>query len=150
MAGITRIFSIGGGGGFMGGDGPNPILAQIWQGDGSRQWFEVRYFEGDFGPMGKVETMIPAAPDSEDNLLDACIMFFPDAFKECPSFPSVEKQLEGVDRVDFDFKEGVPDGWNKLREEAREPFKMLGVWTGGELEPVQGWEKLRELMNSAT
>ncbi len=41
MAGITRIFSIGGGGGFGGSDGVNPIYAQIWQGEGNRQWFEA-------------------------------------------------------------------------------------------------------------
>ncbi|MCJ7500242.1 hypothetical protein MUP29_08295, partial [bacterium] len=59
-----------------------------------------------------------------------------------PSFGRVEKQLKDVEHLDFHFNEGVPEGWDKLREEAREPFKILGVWTGGELEPVQGWENI--------
>jgi hypothetical protein len=142
MAGFSRIFCIGDGGGFMGSDGMGTIFAQIWQGEGNRQWFEARYFEEGFGPMGKVKTMVPAGPDKEDNVLDACIVFFPDAFKECPSFGKMEKQLKEVEFVDFQFNEGVPEGWEALREEAREPFKTLGVWTGGELEPIQGWENI--------
>lgn len=142
MAGISRIYCIGGGGGFMGGDGVNPIFAQIWQGDGNRQWFEARYFKEGFGPLGKVQVMIPAAPDADDNLLDACIVFFPDAFKECSSFAAVEKQLKQVENIDFDFGENIPEGWDDLREEAREAFKILGVWTSGELEPIQGWENI--------
>ena len=142
MAGISKVYCIGGGGGFLGSDGVNPIYAQIWQGEGGRQWFEARYFKEGFGPMGKVQVMIPAAPDKDDNLLDACIVFFPDAFKECSSFVKIENQLKNVEHLDFDQKEGVPDGWDKFREEARDAFSDLGVWTGGELEPIQGWEKI--------
>ena len=92
--------------------------------------------------MGRVKTMVPLGPDMDDNILDACIVFFPDAFKECPSFTEVEKQLKEVDHLDFHLNKGIPKGWDKLREEARETFKNLGVWTGGELEPIQGWENI--------
>ena len=43
MAGYSRIYCIGGLGGFGGADGINPILLQIWVGDASRQWFEAHY-----------------------------------------------------------------------------------------------------------
>ena len=65
MAGISRIYCIGGSGGFMGSDGVSPIYAQIWQGDGNRQWFEARYFEEGFGPMGKVRVEASAKDTSQ-------------------------------------------------------------------------------------
>jgi hypothetical protein len=97
MAGISRIYWIGPGGGFMGGDGVNPILAQIWLGESDRMWFEARYFDPGFGPMGKLETVIPPGPDGNDNLLDACLAFFPAAFEKCPSYAAVLKGHEPHD-----------------------------------------------------
>ena len=44
MAGYSKIYCIGGEGGFLGSDGMNPIDFQILVGDGNRQWLEARYF----------------------------------------------------------------------------------------------------------
>lgn len=44
MAGYSKIYCIGGEGGFLGADGMNPIDFQILVGDADRQWLEVRYF----------------------------------------------------------------------------------------------------------
>ena len=58
MAGFSKIYCIGGEGGFLGSDGINPIALQIWQGEGNRMWFEVHYFDRaqffdrTFGPIG--------------------------------------------------------------------------------------------------
>lgn len=142
MAGITRIYCIGAGGEGEGGEGPNPILVQIWRGDGKRQWYEARYFMGNFSPIGKVRAMIPANPEAGDNLLDACILFFPEAFRGCPSFGAVATQLEEAEHVDFELGDNVPEGWEQLREEAREPFRILAVWTGGSMARAQGWEQV--------
>jgi hypothetical protein len=87
MSGISTIYCIGSGGGFMGGDGPNPILAQIWLGEGCRMWYEARYFEKGFGPLGQLKTLIPPEPDGPDNLLDACLAFFPKASRPARRSP---------------------------------------------------------------
>jgi hypothetical protein len=60
-------------------------------------WFEARYFDPGFGPMGKLETVIPPGPDGNDNLLDACLAFFPAAFEKCPSYAAVLKGHEPHD-----------------------------------------------------
>lgn len=45
MAGFSKIYCVGGLGGFQGADGVNPILFQILVGDASRQWLQVHYFD---------------------------------------------------------------------------------------------------------
>lgn len=136
MAGFSRIYCIGPGGGFMGGDGVNPILAQIWLGESDRMWFEARYFDDQFGPMGSLQMIIPPRPDRDDNLLDACLAFFPAAFEKCPSFPTVLEQLGDTERLDFHAEpEKVPPSWDELREEAREEFAQLGLWQA-DIEPL--------------
>ena len=44
MAGYSKIYCIGGEGGFIGVDGINPIDIQILVSDVHRQWLEVHYF----------------------------------------------------------------------------------------------------------
>jgi hypothetical protein len=134
MAGFTKIYCIGGLGGYMGADGINPMLVQIWQGDADKQWFEPHYFQNDLKPIGNVRKIIPAAPYQEDNLLDACIAFCAAAFEHCPSMPGVTKALGDTNMINF-FRDGEPQGWGQLREEARSAFKKLNIWTA-ELERV--------------
>lgn len=128
MAGYSKLYCIGSEGGFMGLDGINTMWLQIWVGDSSRQWLEARYFDAPIRPMGKVATIIPEGPDHPDSLLDACIAFFPEYFKECLSLEKVKEQVKDKDRLDFDLNEGIPDGWGQLREEAREIFKHMPVY----------------------
>jgi hypothetical protein len=52
MAGYSRIYCIGGLGGFAGADGINPMLVQIWVGDADRQWLEAHYFDPGLEPLG--------------------------------------------------------------------------------------------------
>jgi hypothetical protein len=137
MAGFSRIYCIGPGGGFMGSDGPNPIHAQIWVGESDRMWYEARYFDAGLGPMGHLRTVIPPEPYRDDNLLDACLAFFPIAFTDCPSYGSVVEELGDAERLDFNLEPGkVPPSWNKLREEAREEFARLGLWQA-DIAPLQ-------------
>lgn len=135
MAVFTKIYCIGGGSYWH--EGLNPILAQIWLGESSRMWYEGHYFHDDFGPLGRLKVIVPPEPDREDNLLDACIAFFPKAFEECPSYAEVLEQLGDAERLDFHMDpEGVPEAWANLREEAREEYLQLGLWEAG-LEPVE-------------
>lgn len=119
MAGFSRIYCIGGEGGFGGADGINPMVLQIWVGDADRRWLEAHAFGTGISSLGAVRVVIPAAPEDPDMLLDALIMFYPQHFDGCPSLPAVREQLSGTTRVDFNLGENVPEGWAELREEAR-------------------------------
>jgi hypothetical protein len=129
MAGYSRLYVIGGLGGFMGADGVNPIQFQILVGDADRQWLEPHYFDTSIRPIGSLRVIVPAGPDDPDALLDACIAFFPQHFTRCPSLAAVEAALRAADRLDFDAKpEAIPTGWTRLREEARPLFGQLNIW----------------------
>lgn len=45
MAGYSKLYVVGGLGGFMGADGVNPIDFLVLVGDADRQWFEPHYFD---------------------------------------------------------------------------------------------------------
>lgn len=127
MAGYNMIYCIGGGGGYEGSDGMNPIYFQILVSDGSRQVLEVQYFDEKIKPLGNVQLIIPQEPNAPINLLDACIVFFPEYFKDCPSIRKIAEELQGVERMDFDFGDNVPQMWARLREEALPWFKELYI-----------------------
>jgi hypothetical protein len=131
MAGYSRIYCLGGEGGFMGADGINPIGMQIWQGEGGRQWLEAHYFDAQLSPMGQITTVIPGGPNGEDALLDAFLAFAPQLFTDCPSLDQVSREAAGLERIDFDLgAEAIPQGWAKLREEARPIFAGLIIYVG--------------------
>ena len=140
MSGYSKIYCIGGEGGFMGSDGMNPIDFQILVGDGNRQWLEVKYFNGNIRPMGRVEVIIPKGPDPiyKDALLDACLAFFPEYFESCSSLAQVVEVVSNAQRIDFD-SDGEPDGWAELREQARPLFRHLIIYEA-ELKKVNGVE----------
>lgn len=113
----------------MGADGVNPIEFMILVGDGNRQWLEPHYFNSELKPLGRLRTIIPAAPDEPDALLDACIAFYPKAFDGCPSLSQVRSELGTLEVLDFDAaKASIPASWTALREEARPRFRELYGW----------------------
>jgi len=117
MAGYSKIYCIGGSGGFQGADGINPIRLQIWVGDASRQWFEPHYIDDSLRPLGQIRSTIPEGPDEQIALLDAAIAFIPVHFKECPTLAVVASQLEQTSMLDFDLgKSKIPVEWEQLRE----------------------------------
>jgi hypothetical protein len=129
MSGYSRLYVVGELGGFMGADGVNPILFQILIGDADRQWLEVHYFDKFVKPIGNLSVIVPAGPDDPEVLLDACIAFFPDRFRSCPSLAAVEQALQNAERLDFNMgKDDIPAAWGDLREEARPLFRALNVW----------------------
>jgi len=128
MAGFSRIYCIGGLGGYMGSDGIHPIVLQIWVGEGNRQWFEAHYFDDSVKPMGTITTVIPEGPDAPSALLDACLAFYPDHFSDCPSLKKVISQLKSADTIDFDGQANVPADWPKLRGEAYDRFRELNIF----------------------
>ena len=93
MAGYSKLYCMGGEGGFMGVDGINPIGFFILVGEGNRQWLEVHYVDKKITPIGNVKVIIPKAPELPQSLLDACIVFFPRHFKSCPSISKVVLEI---------------------------------------------------------
>jgi len=136
MAGFSKIYCIGGSGGFAGSDGINPMLLQIWVGDSSRQWLEVHYFTKNIKPLKGIVRMVPDGPNSDNALLDACLLFYPDYFRSCPSLQEAAKILP-ADSQFFDIDAvGVSLAWQKLREEARPLLSTLVVYEAF-LEPMK-------------
>ena len=129
MAGYSKMYVVGRPGGFMGADGVNHIECLILVGDASRQWLAPHYLDTEFGPIGKMNNIVPAGPDHPDALLDACIAFCPWYFKSCSSMAHIEARLKNVKRLDFDARpEEVPREWATLREEARPIFAQIPIW----------------------
>lgn len=129
MAGISKLYVVGGQGGFMGSDGVNPVDFIILVGDSSRQWLEPVYHDPSIKPLGRLTTIIPEGPDRPDSLLDACIAFAPGFFSKCPSLKKVRVQLADTERLDFDLgRSAIPTSWAALREEARPIYQHICMW----------------------
>jgi hypothetical protein len=129
MAGYSKLYAVGGLGGFMGADGINPIEFMVLVGDADRQWLEPHYFDVSITPIGRLRVIVPAGPDHPDALLDACIAFCPRYFRSCPSLAEVEPALRDAERLDFDAHvEAIPEAWDSLREEARPAFAAMKIW----------------------
>ena len=129
MAGFSKLYVIGDLGGFQGADGVNPIQMQIWVGDADRQWLEPLYVDRSIKPLGAIRSIVPEKPDDPIALLDACIIFFPKHFEQCPSLAEAADSLAGMTRLDFDQgKKAIPTIWPKLREEAKLYFKRLHIF----------------------
>jgi hypothetical protein len=138
MAGIYKLYVIGSPGGYMGSDGVGSIYLQILVGTSSRMWYEPHYFQREIQPMGKLRVIVPEGPDDPDALLDACVAFFPEWFKDCPSLAEATERFGRDERMVFSDK-GIPRIWRTLREEARERFAELPVWEAelSEVHPVR-------------
>ena len=129
MAGFSKMYVLGGPGGFMGADGVGSIEMLILQGEGNRQWLEARYFDKPVGPLGSIRSLVPDGPGHPDALIDACIAFCPDYFRSCPSLAVVEAALGKEEMLDFNAApKKIPAAWSRLREEARPIFAELGIW----------------------
>lgn len=144
MAGYTRLYCIGEPAGFGGADGVNPIRLQIWVGEGSRMWLQAHPIDLTVQPLGGLTRIVPPAPDHPDMLLDACVVFDPERFSDCPALPALHEELErraalaDVDStLDWDrCPRRVRKLWETVREEARETFSQFAIY-GALLEPIQ-------------
>lgn len=129
MAGYSKLYCVGGRGGFQGADGINPILFQILVGDADRQWNEAHYFDRRIKPLGKIKVIIPEVPDELNSLLDACIVFYPKYFESCSLLAQIEPKIKDLTRLDFHLgKNIIPEEWHNLRREALPLFKNLNIF----------------------
>ena len=119
---------------------PHTILMTIFRGDGNRIWYESHYLDRSIKPIGGINTTVPNGPEDPNQLLDALIAFAPKFFENCPSLEGVKNKLADKKILDFDLgKDDIPEGWNKLREEARNAIEngieidnsILGIYSTG-------------------
>jgi len=103
MAGYSKIYVVGGQGGFLGSDGVNPIEFLLLVGNADRMWIEAQYLDKSIKPIGELKVVVPAEPDPLGSLLDACIAFCPRHFSSCPSLAQVEAVLHDSPRLDFSY-----------------------------------------------
>src|ERR1043165_3053644 len=101
MGGFSKIYCVGGLGGFEGADGINPIRLQIWVGDADRQWLEPHYVVKGIRPLGELKSLVPEGPNHPHSLIDACIAFYPQHFRQCPTFSTVAELLRTSSGLDF-------------------------------------------------
>ena len=97
----------------------NRNLFIILQGEGNRQWLQCLYVDQGLKPLSKIYRIIPCGPNDKNALLDACIAFAPEFFESCKSLKEINSNLSDTDILE----EKRPEGWDKLREEAREIFE---------------------------
>jgi hypothetical protein len=135
MAGFSRMYVIGGLGGFEGADGINPIQLQIWVGNANRQWWQPHYVDRSIGRLSRIRSIVPSEPDHPDALLDACIVFHPHHFTDCPTLGYLMPLLKRVGKVlDFEHPSEDPsikeiyELWPQLREEAWPRFRELNIF----------------------
>ena len=112
----------------------------IFRGDGNRIWYEPHYLDLAIKPIGGITVTVPNGPEDPNQLLDALIAFAPKFFENCPSLEGVKNKLADKKILDFDLgKDDIPEGWNKLREEARNAIEngieidnsILGIYSTG-------------------
>ena len=128
MAGYTKIYCLGGVGGFNGCDGINPITLQILVGHGNRMWLEPHYLDKNISPIGNIKTLIPSAPNDPNILIDATIAFAPKYFQDCEILEIVRSILKKKSRLDFDRPNSIPDEWLYLRKEAYPIYERLYIY----------------------
>ena len=113
MAGFERAFILGRSlGGYMGGDGLNPVDFIILEGDGNRPWFEIVYHNHRDVALGKIRSIVPEQHDPINlssivlsNIADASIIFCPSLFNHCPSMPNLKDILSSVSgTLDFNIQ----------------------------------------------
>ena len=127
MASYTKLYVVGGSGWMD--DGVNPIAGMILFGVNDRDYLESHYFDKTIEPLGDVRVIIPAGPNDANAIADAFIAFFPEPFRDCPSFNEVAAALKGTEMLDFNLeRDRIPAAWAKLREEAEPILRELKVW----------------------
>ncbi|MFW6044484.1 MAG: hypothetical protein ACOCR1_01955 [Planctomycetota bacterium] len=129
MPAYSRIYCVGSRHASANAGGLYPLLMQILVGRDEHQWLEPRYFDQSMRPLGHILVVIPERPDHPHALIDACIAFFPDHFRDCPLLSAIEQQVQDEFELDFRFgNASVPEHWPYLRKQALSSFRQLNIF----------------------
>ena len=98
----------------------NNNLFTILQGEGGRQWLQcINITLAPKPSRSRIWKIVPSSPNDKNALLDACLAFAPEFFESCESLNEVKSNLPDTGMLE----EKRPEGWEKLREEARTIFE---------------------------
>ena len=98
----------------------NRNLFIILQGEGDRQWLQcINITLAPKPSRSRIWKIVPSSPNDKNALLDACLAFVPEFFESCESLNEVKSNLPDTGMLE----EKRPEGWEKLREEARTIFE---------------------------
>ena len=98
----------------------NNNLFTILQGEGGRQWLQcINITLAPKPSRSRIWKIVPSSPNDKNALLDACLAFAPEFFESCESLNEVKSNLPDTGMLE----EKRPEGWEKLREEARPIFE---------------------------
>lgn len=103
------------------------VKLQIFVGEGEQLRYDVNYLDRTVTQLGGIRSLLPERRDDPQSLLDACIAFYPQHFRDCPSLRCVEKMMRRVRELDLCAKPTPPE-WRRLRTEAMEAFKSLRIY----------------------
>ena len=98
----------------------------LLQGEGNRQWIEVHYPNGSKRGCGK-KVLIPERPEDPHAILDTCMAFLPEVFKDIPSHGDLKRIVGNSDRIDLNLDK--PKEWDGLRSECIKFMDRLHVET---------------------
>ena len=130
MAGYVKFYLVGGKGGYCGVDGINPINMIIGVGASDREWLSpiIMNSKNQSKPIWKLNVIIPDPDNYGNSIIDACIAFCPEKFKDCSYFDEVVKQVGNSERIEFVNEDKIPSSWSKLRNQALPIFEKMTVF----------------------
>ena len=130
MAGFSKIYIIGGSGGFLGSDGVNPIILQILVGSSDGQWLEAKYFDSKFKSLAGITNVIPRKSVNDENILEGLLIFAPWLFfEDCSLMKNLENHFEKLKRKNIDLFKDVPSFWDELIEQAVPVFENINLFS---------------------
>ena len=92
-------------------------------------------------PLEDIKIIVPESPEENLLRLDACLVFYPSYFEDCPSLSKIKEKLKDAERIDFNKNKvmnnsdgpgetyKIPKEWGDLRKEAKRKFKKLQIIT---------------------
>ena len=108
---------------FWGNNSPTELF--LLQGEGDRQWIEAHY-PGGSGFDCANGFLMPEQPGDQNILLDSCMLFMADVFKEIPDFKILEKFV-AEKKIDLELDK--PKEWDLLRRECLPYMGRLTIKT---------------------
>ena len=110
--------------------GINSIDVAILIGANSREYLEAMRpsYKNASKPIWEIDSMIPDPRNYSNSIIDACIAFCPEKFKDCSYFDEVVKQVGNSERIEFVNEDKIPSSWSKLRNQALPIFEKMTVF----------------------
>ena len=130
MAGFSKIYIIGGSGGFLGSDGVNPIIVQILVGGSDGEWLEVNYLDSKYDSLCGIKKIIPRKTVNDDTILEGLLVFTPWLFSEkCDLMNNLKDYFKKLGRKNINLHKDAPSFWDDLLIQAEPIFRETKLFS---------------------